>query len=68
MSATWVHEKSLSSDVISEYDKGLSTVVNIHEISQGGQKSITASVDVDANELPRKKSRTERWITPSSSG
>ena len=36
MSATWVYEKSLSSDVISEYDKGLSTVVNIHEISQGG--------------------------------
>ena len=67
MSATWVHEKSLSSDVISEYDKGLSTVVNIHEIFQG-QKSITATVDVDANELPQKRSRTERWIIPNSSG
>ena len=68
MSATWVHEKSLSLDVIAEYEKGLSTVVNVHKVSQGGQTSITASVDVGANEPPRKKSKTDRWITPSSSG
>ena len=34
MSATWVHEKSLSMDVIAEYEKGVSMVV---ESSLGGQ-------------------------------
>ena len=56
VSATWVHEKSLSSDVITEYEKGLSIVVNVHEVAQGGQTSITTSVDVGP---PRKRSRIE---------
>ena len=60
--------KSLSSDVIAEYEKGISTVVNVQEVSQGGQTSITASVDASADKPPRKKSKTERWITPASSG
>ena len=46
-------------DIIAEYEKGLSTVVNVHKVSQGGQTSITAFVVVGANEPPRKKSKTD---------
>lgn len=67
VSATWVHEKSLSMDVIDEYEKGVSMVVKIQESSLGGQTSLTA-VDVNDDRPQRKMSRTERWIAPSSLG
>lgn len=68
VSATWVHERSLSLDVISEYEKGIATEINVQESSRGGQTSVTAVVDRKEDTPPSKKSKTERWITPSSSG
>ena len=70
VSATWVHEKSLSLEVIAEYEKGVSMAVTTEESCLGGQISVTAAVDVHVgeDEPQRKKPKTERWITPSSLG
>lgn len=68
VSATWVHEKSLSLEVIAEYEKGASMAVTIEKSCIGGQTSVTAAVDVGEDEPQRKKPKTERWITPTSPG
>ena len=70
MSASWVHEKSLPTAVIKEYEEGVEVQVSVEKTSQCSQVSFTASVEAKhatvAEQIKRQK--LSRWISPTNSG
>ena len=70
VSASWVHQASLSTEVIELYEKGVEVAVRVHKYCQGRQVNGTANVEHEKAEAApsAKRPRIDRWIAPSTSG
>ena len=73
VSASWVHERSLPSQIIKEFEDGVKVQVNIENNSHCSQSTFTASVSAvegtpHAELPPTKRKKVDRWIAPGNSG
>ena len=70
VSASWVHEKSLPTAVIREFEEGVEMEVSVEKTSRCSQVSFTASVEAKDATLDgqTKTPKLSRWISPSNSG
>ena len=71
MDASWVHEDTLPTDLVQEYEHGVQTEVAVHQVEQCGPLLCTAYVqhlEQGTTETPSKKAKLTEWSTPETSG
>ena len=71
VSASWVHERSLTPTIIQEFEEGVKVQVNIEKNPHCSQLTFTASVsaiDDTPEQLSEKRRKVDRWNTPDNSG